>query len=555
MQKIFSTKIVLALSLFAMLCSSGYGALLAYEGFDYGTVNGVMTGLNGGYGFDGGWVADANYVPTSLANVTGYGFDRIGGAMMWDKNTGASRVMSRSLAMPIDLDSATEQVYYVSALVKYVDTVRYTGTEYVQVVLRDGSNAKAVFGVSSGDKYYVEIAGGANSSTPIRTLSQNNTFLMVFRLVTRNDGADRLYGLYYGAGEDTILYEPSLDTYDVMMTGDLAGIANTIAFNIGVDNEQAYIDEIRVGESWEDVVDPDWSDTRIPPIPFERGISLYVDAENVWLAYQADQTAKAFSTLNVFKSSALTFGGKTPEQMPKVIPNALNGHPVLEFDGNDYLQLAARSYMDMPRMTTFMVLKANGITTTQVIFRSAYNNINGAGLVNTALWGYYIESSNLVAHCRTNTGANRAANVPASNILNQFGISCSSWDGDRVYQQINNNTTVVGAAGANAMMLAHSSSRLGAAPTGTAYYFTGQIAELIVYNRLLTDAQKVKVGAYLADKYGLTNTLYPAASIVSCEDKWRHQSGDKVDYDQDCEFGVGDISYLAQYWLEDLLIQ
>jgi hypothetical protein len=379
---------------------------------------------------------------------------------------------------------------------------------------------------------------------------------MVFKLVARDDGNDELHGIYYGVGEDTITMEPSSDTWDLNFTANITGSISKIRFQAQADNEQFFIDEVRIGESWADVVTPDSGDSSIPEIPFERGLVLQVDADHVWAAYDANGVAKVFSTINIIKDD-VTFNGKTPDQMPTVIPNALNGHAVLDFDGDNYLHCAARSYLDLPKMTTFLVLKTIDTSATQIIFRNGYDGYyDGTSTIKYDLWGVYTEGTNIIVHWRTNTGGLKATGAAFTPFVGQFGICYFSCDRDKVFFQINGGTVKSSSSGANAQACEHSRSRLGCntvgANSGLNSFFTGQIAELLVYNRILTEDQKKVVGAYLADKYGLT-TDYPSVVLDDCEDMWRNQKSHTVDFNQDCSVDTYDLNMLTDNWLEDEL--
>ncbi|HWA11396.1 MAG TPA: fibronectin type III domain-containing protein [Opitutaceae bacterium] len=188
-------------------------------------------------------------------------------------------------------------------------------------------------------------------------------------------------------------------------------------------------------------------------------------------------------------------GPTTTSQQPTLVTNSVNGRPVVHFVGS-----SSQSF-NLPNLMSgategefFMVVKA-----------ASDNDGNNHGLLQlgTSDSSYYPLSNGQV---RDNFGTNAFKTVgdPAAplNQYNIYNVSSKSaewiarFNGAVQFQTASNTvafktTPVLGVAGP--------------------YNFSGDIAELIIYDHVLTAVERDSVGGYLYTKYGFTGIAVPAA--------------------------------------------
>jgi len=239
---------LLVVSVLAMGASSE-AALLVYEGFDYSV--GSLSGQSGGSGWTGAWTSGDNYsVAANSLAMANLPFATVGGSAV-----GQSTV-NRDFSYAIDFDS--EGIYYGSFIMKRTGWESTDGGgEWFDVHLRSSSYKRlAKFGITSGEQFQVGLdastAKGGDAAT-------TNPYFMVFKLVTHAGSTPDEYYLKSYAETDTVdLTETA--SWTATKTYSTNGIANKFTLWAGTDGDdgngvfQAAIDEIRIGETWNDVI-------------------------------------------------------------------------------------------------------------------------------------------------------------------------------------------------------------------------------------------------------------------------------------------------------------
>lgn len=173
--------------------------------------------------------------------------------------------------------------------------------------------------------------------------------------------------------------------------------------------------------------------------------------------------------------------GSGGTQHPSYATGVLGGKNVLRFGGNDYLDLAA----NMSPGTMFAVVKRDGGEVLQrIICDSGYNHLGIYGSNYEARFGYF--PGPIIG--------------PATST---FRIIAAGGDGVTAFTAYDGVVTDRGTEN-----FGNSGSYSVGRPRGyNGQYLTGDIAEIIVYNRVLSRPEHNVVGDYLEQKYGL-NTAY-----------------------------------------------
>jgi len=187
-----------------------------------------------------------------------------------------------------------------------------------------------------------------------------------------------------------------------------------------------------------------------------------------------------------------------PHQIPAVVPNALNGHAVIPFDGTDQMLMSDIDIgpKRMPEGTIISVFRS--ATADASPLRKLYGDDNGsydraAGLDDRATGKNYT--------LFTGIGVEGYFQLTPNTTY----ISVDEYSPKEFNGWIN-GTAMLAKTPADWGEDALPNLYIGG--TGTVYqeFWSGDLAEFIVYTRKLSDAERTKVEDYLAQKYGVTLT-------------------------------------------------
>lgn len=227
------------------------------------------------------------------------------------------------------------------------------------------------------------------------------------------------------------------------------------------------------------------------PIP-PTGVSLWLVADDA----TGGEGGAVSSWVNA-QISGLTVEAD-PDAWPALVRNTLNGHAVVRFDGkNDML----RTNVDlgperMPLATVFIAFST--ATAEANPLRKLYGNDNGGYDRAVGLDDRGGDPAKNYCAFTGSTGVTPLFAIKANEFhigVDQFTSSdFSSWiDGAPV-------------ASKTPATWSESLPNLYVGNTGTSYseHWQGDLAEMIVYARTVSDAERIQVEDYLAKKYGLT---------------------------------------------------
>jgi hypothetical protein len=189
------------------------------------------------------------------------------------------------------------------------------------------------------------------------------------------------------------------------------------------------------------------------------------------------------------------------DHAPAAAANALNGHATVQFDGTDQLLMTSIdiSPAAMPEGTVITVFRSK--TAEKSPLRKVYGDDNGsydraAGLDDRGGDKNFTLFSGSGVEGYFNLEADKPYIVVDQYSPKEF----SGW--------VNGNAalTNLGAAWGDQPDDALPNMYLGGTGTSYSEYWNGDIAEVIVYNRKLTEDERKLVEDYLAKKYGVTLT-------------------------------------------------
>lgn len=195
-------------------------------------------------------------------------------------------------------------------------------------------------------------------------------------------------------------------------------------------------------------------------------------------------------------------------QKPIYKANIVNGLPVVRFSSASSQYLDLGTVLGKPaNFTTFAVYQTTDASTRQDAFGSidsSYTGAKGWGLLDLNN-----SAAGCLAHGWASDGTNSAWPRALSAITaNTFYYTASAYvsGGTSSVPYINGVTPAYTVAGgttpASNSGTAYSFS-LGRAGAYNGNYFSGDLAEVIIYNKALSNAERAQVEAYLKNKYGL----------------------------------------------------
>lgn len=234
-----------------------------------------------------------------------------------------------------------------------------------------------------------------------------------------------------------------------------------------------------------------------PAVTLAAGAPIPASGVALWLVAD-DAKPGAGGKLASWNNAALagvTATADKPELQPAVAANALNGHAIVRFDGEQNMLMTNVdiSPARMPEATIFAVFSSK--TDAAAPFRKLYGDDNGGFDRAAGLDDRGGEGKNYTVFTGNGDAAYFALKANETYVTaDQFTTSdFSGWvNGKPALQK-------VAAAWADAL------PNLFIGGTGTVYHepWQGDLAEMIVYARVLTDQERMQVEDYLGKKYGV----------------------------------------------------
>jgi len=229
--------------------------LAAYEGYDYPA--GPLGNGAGGTGWNGTWTAGADLSGASTASVVdgsldppGFPFDVEGRQVHLSGDA-----MARDFDHPLDLDA--NDTYYVSLLARRTDTSDESSQESLDVLLLGGLSEEIAFGVGSAEHFYISRLGEV-VTTPPDALDIATTYFLAAKIVAQDgslpSNSDQVLLKAFAPGDEIPPGDEAVDWTVVGSTNENSGATLDRLLIRGAANADWYVDELRVGGDWADVV-------------------------------------------------------------------------------------------------------------------------------------------------------------------------------------------------------------------------------------------------------------------------------------------------------------
>lgn len=188
-----------------------------------------------------------------------------------------------------------------------------------------------------------------------------------------------------------------------------------------------------------------------------------------------------------------------------------NNHPVVEFDAANTEAFNSLTTDAGPQPTDIMTDTAKEYfavcrATTAAALGAFFNTASGILSGYSGTYGVHIASNAGVPTAIIGNwdGTNDQLNLPYTSFSNPVLIA-GRHNGTDIRGSLNGGTEATPVNSGTTTVFINSTT-LGQSPQAAGTYLTGQIAEIIVYNAIMTAGQRNQVIAYLMHKYNLSSS-------------------------------------------------
>ena len=233
-------------------------------------------------------------------------------------------------------------------------------------------------------------------------------------------------------------------------------------------------------------------------IGLSNELSVWLDASTISVS-----NGTSISSWDDISGNNNHFSQNSAPLKPSFSENSnINSKPAVLFSF-DNLFFSSISSLNTSSISWFVVYKSS-YTGLQVLFRSNYSSGSGTSSQSAQLLGSY--SSQSLGTNQYVRSSNGLIKVNSSSLSSNPQILSSIWENTSFTSYRDNNlessiaTGLVNPSGHNLICIGASSAN----PSDNYLSFNGEVAEFIIYNISLNNAQRIIVNNYLSSKYNIT---------------------------------------------------
>ncbi|MEI6674564.1 MAG: autotransporter-associated beta strand repeat-containing protein [Verrucomicrobiota bacterium] len=228
--------------------------------------------------------------------------------------------------------------------------------------------------------------------------------------------------------------------------------------------------------------------------PVATNLGLWLDATNLALVNGA--------SVSTWKDLSSNNRNATAGTAPTYVTSntAFNHLPTVHFNGSGQYLNVDLTFLANTSYTIFAVTAQNSSNAPAYFLG---NSTNGQGPSNTILQCGWRGPTSLQLGQYGNDLSGTVPGYTGAEVASLYGGKFDPSTGHYLYSndtQLNSNASTTALSSSNSGTVGKVQLKTGA---GTQYYFNGDIAEILVYNTALTDAQRQSVDSYLNTKWGL----------------------------------------------------
>jgi hypothetical protein len=368
----------------------------------------------------------------------------------------------------------------------------FLGTNYAQSIFYQGQIAELLVysrPLSAGERTAVE------------------TYLFErYQLAVHPPTISPSYGVYTNTQSVTITADANANIYYTLdgSTPTTSSTLYTGAFNI---SSSTTIKAIAVQTWATSTVTTAYLQIDPSTLPVLRGSSMYT-----WLKSDNDVmlSGSNVNQWNDMSSNATNTTQTSSSNQPGYVSSDINGLPGVSFNGtSQFLQFGSNFSNFSGGMGIFAVCKPTG-TSTGTIFDLS----NGASSANVTLSRSSTSGATpSLAITRVSTTTLSASNAFSLGQYQLLEATQNSLTGTTA-MLVNGVQKTSSTTMNSPLNSTRSTNNLGSNYSGTTSFYLGNIAEMFIYNTLLTVSQQAALEAYLIQRYQL-NSVVPPAPVIS----------------------------------------
>ena len=342
---------------------------------------------------------------------------------------------------------------------------------------------------------------------------------------------------YTGSG--TLIVSPTLMVDDNAVVADFDG-----------DKKINFRDYSKLTGYFQDVADIN--------VPVSNGLVVQFDTSDV------NTTTRGGVTYVTSWTDQSGYGNNAAQTIdsnqPILVSNATpTGSSAVKFDGGDYLSIVPNSTLDGGNWTIFAVYACDVLESgngARRVMNLGYSDIDPTATVTPGPTAYsmIVGSSTTgiraVSRNASNTGIFVASGIPAGYAADTFYVAAATMDSvsTNVNAYLTDATGTVSGTGSGSTSVGQGNTiafigcgTAGSTNPAPGNFLNGWLAEVLVYNRVLSSDETAKVNKYLRDKHinpqdSLDPNSYKLNGFIDCT------SGE-------CRLDLGSF---VSYWLDDI---
>jgi len=247
-------------------------------------------------------------------------------------------------------------------------------------------------------------------------------------------------------------------------------------------------------------------------IPVSTGLDLWIKADAGVTTSGSQVSAWADQSVNGHNGSQMSGFNQ-----PLLVPNALNGHPVVRFNGTSNFLSLAGQVMTSNQQFTIMGVFTDTRNPSDTSFRDTFSNWDPGNQTTSVFIGtvnknptrvrFTDDVGGLSDTVHNQTGVGNLFNPTTPFILTGISTASDAF----VYQ---NSVLMASKGSAISVRNLTTGYVIGRQGTFSGEYWNGDIAELFVYDRALSSSEFQQNVSYLNTKYALASTPEPNSIVL-----------------------------------------